>query len=100
MGEEHLLADAQLLADTYSEATKEELVLAARRLGAIARSAGPTTLAVLRDVIFVLVASVASRAREAHNSEFLVEALEVLSLANVGAPAHVDMILTALYVQQ
>lgn len=82
------------------ETTKEEALRAAVLIGRTAQDTDDPELAgALRRPALALIASAALRARDAHNPDFLVEALEAMQAAGVGEPEYVDMLLAALYAQ-
>lgn len=97
---EDLLLVAPRLEVGCLEAPKEEVLRAAVHVGRAARSLGDTEKAEqLQATALAMISSVASRARDAHNVEFLVQTLEAMPEAGVGALLFVDMLLAALYAQ-
>jgi len=105
-----LLTLAPQLEASCFEAPKEEALRAAVRLGAAARriladavtpqvAEAESAAAVLRRAALALIASAASRARDAHSHDFPVEALEAMHAAGVGAPVYVNMLLAAVFTQ-
>lgn len=96
---EELVVLAPRLEVLCFEVCKEEALVTAIHLGAAARDSNPTDQVILHRAVMALIASAASRCRDAHSALFPIEGLEAMSQTGVGAPTYVDMFLAALYVQ-
>lgn len=96
-----LLEIAPCLASCCYEATKEAALRAAVRLGEAAEDHCDQLSAAgvkeLQQAALALIASVASRARDAHGPDFLVDTLVGMERAGVGERVYVDMVLAALW---
>lgn len=90
----------RVMAHCY-EARKEDALRCAVRFGEAARSAQAMAETeqcnALQEAALALIASVATRGRDAHGPELLVEGLVTMQEAGVGHKIYVDMLLSALF---